>query len=83
MDADDVGLPQQVFLASRVFDARGLRPLRGDVLAPGHDLHAERPADLGDAQAELAEPDNAEVEAFDIEADHALPQRAALEAGVL
>ena len=76
------GLPEQVLLA-HVVDAGLLALLRGEVLAPGDDLHAERLGDGGGADAELAEAEHAEREAVEVDADGGLPRLAGLHARVL
>ena len=83
VDADDVGLPEQVFLGRRIAEAGLVGALLRDVLAPDRDLHAEGLADLAHAGAELAEPDDAEVHPLDVRAERGLPWRAGLELVVL
>ena len=55
---------------------RSLRALVGEVLAPGDHLHAEGGADLADLGAEIAEPEDAERLALQIEAERGLPAAA-------
>src|SRR3954471_22497566 len=83
MDGDEIGLPQQVLLAAGKVDAHFAALVRGQVLAPRGDLHAERLGDVRDAGAQLAEPDDAERLALEVEADRALPQLARLHARIL
>src|SRR5262245_57714215 len=82
MDADEIGLPEQVLLAG-IVDARLLALLWREVLAPGDRLHAERLADHGGAGAKLAEPEDAQRRALELRPDGALPGLAGFETGVL
>ena len=76
VDGDDVGVAEQVLLGG-VVDARLLALLSRQVRAPRDHLHAERLGDAGDAQAELAEPDDAERLALDVGPERDLPRLAA------
>ena len=66
VNGDEVGLAEQVLLA-HVVDAGFLALLRRQVLAPGDHLHAERLGDAGGAGAELAEAEDAERQAVEVE----------------
>src|SRR6516225_8687174 len=66
-----------------IYDAGFLAFLRGQVLAPRNDLHSERARDARGAGTELAQTDDAEGEAFEVEPDGALPRDASLHAGIL
>ena len=76
------GVAEQIVLRD-VFDADLLAALGREVLAPGDHLHAERLADAGRARAELAEAEQAERLALDVDAERDLPGLAGLHPGVL
>ncbi len=63
---DEVGGLQQLFPGRGERGADLLRPLLREVLAPGHHLHAEGPAHLGDPAADLAQPQQAERAAVQV-----------------
>jgi hypothetical protein len=80
VQADDVGLLQQRFLAGSELHPSGGAARGGEILAPGDHLHVQRLGDLGDLRAEPAEADQAECLALDVDAERALPGRPVLEA---
>ena len=82
MNGDEIGFLEQVGLG-RVFDAQFGACFRLQVLTPGNDLHAEGLRHLGDACAEIAEPDDAERVLKQVGADGRLPGLAGLHAGIL
>src|SRR5262249_58622842 len=82
VDADEIGLPEQVLLAD-IVDARLLALLGRQVLAPGDRLHAEGLADHGGAGAQPAEAKDAQRRALELRPQRALPGLARLEAGGL
>jgi len=64
----DVRPPKKLVLRHD-FGARGLRRFRGQILAPGDDLHAERAADPRDLAADVAETHHPEDSAIQFVAD--------------
>ena len=60
-----------------------LAPLRGEILAPGDDVHAESLCHLRDALAEIAEPDQTEGMSKKVGPHRRLPGLAGLHAGIL
>src|SRR6516162_8649638 len=82
MNGDEIGLPKKLILL-RILDADCLALLRGEILAPCHHLHPECLRDAGRAGAELAKPNDAEREAFEVEPYGALPGSPGLQAGIL
>src|SRR5262245_46289964 len=82
MNREEVGLAEQLFLADPHGAAR-LGLLVGQILAPGDQVHADRLADLADLAAELAEAEQAERLAAELDAERRLPRHALLHAVVL
>src|SRR5262249_25414873 len=82
VNGEDVRLAKKILLA-RVADADFLALVRRQVLAPGDDFHAERLSDFCRAGAELAQPEDAERQAFEVQPDRRLPRRAGLHPRVL
>src|SRR5260370_37208985 len=82
MNAQEVRLAEQVFLRHQR-GAAGLGGLRGEVLAPCDQRHAERLADLAHFGAELAEAEQAERLAAKLDAERRLPRHTGLHAVVL
>src|SRR5260221_3009078 len=82
MDAQEVRLAEQVFLRHQR-GAAGPGGLRGEILAPRDQRHAERLADLAHFGAELAEAEQAERLAAELDAERRLPRHAGLHAIIL
>src|SRR3954453_17710575 len=82
MDRQKVRLPEQVLLRNKRRTA-GLGLFFGEVLAPGDQIHADRLADLADLAAELAEAQEPERLAGELDAERRLPGHALLHAIVL
>src|SRR4051812_20837322 len=82
MNAQEIRLAEQILLRHQR-GATGLGGLRGEILAPGDQLHAERLADLAHLGAELAEAEQTESLAAKLDAQRRLPWHALLHAVVL
>ena len=82
MNSEDVRLAEQILLA-HIVDADLLAFFRRQVLAPGEDFHPERLSDFRRAGAELAQPEDAERQRLEIQADRRLPRRPGLHPRVL
>src|SRR3546814_16307071 len=72
MDAEEIGLPEQVAAFDTAYALFGGLLVR-EVLAPGDGLHAERLAQLGDIAAEPAGAEQAERRAVEAAPDGGLP----------
>ena len=75
MDGDHVGAAEQLVLVD-VLGALRLGALGREVLAPGDHLHADGGADARHPAAEVAEAQDAERAAVEVEADRGLPAAA-------
>src|SRR6476620_5921778 len=82
MDAQEIRLTEQLFLRD-VRGAAGLRLFVGQIFAPGDQVHADRLADRADLAAELAEAEEAERLAGQLDPERRLPRHALLHARVL
>src|SRR5947209_7954327 len=82
MDRQEIGLPEQILLRDQR-RAASLRFLLSKVLTPGNQPHADRLADLADFRPELAEAQESECLAGELDAERRLPEHAGLHAVVL
>src|SRR3954454_5781522 len=82
MNRQKVRLPEKVLLRHQRRAARA-RLLFGEVLAPGDQIHADRLADLANLAAELAETQEPERLAGELDAERRLPRHTLLHPIVL
>ena len=81
MDRHHVRGGEQFVLAHRAH-AQGVCPFRVEVLAPRHDVHAERRTDPSDLRSQTSQTDHAEAVPVEVSTDRRLPA-AASDSGVL